>query len=211
MSVNTSAIIYAYADQFVETRNRGGVQLPCRDVRVKKRALAATALTAALISLGDAGYVRLSLGTRRALFGLRKRPTVFAEPLQSAVSVGGLEGGLLASLDDDRDENAVRAVIERLLPVSGDPWADLIGRIEEGMLDQGYFAEQEREKKVARFFLGKKLDPDCQRIAALQEHVQSVRQMLDGFREANQKLYDQLIDDVSKGIRARQEVDMDMD
>ncbi len=211
MSVNTSAIIYAFADQFVETRGRGGVQLPCRDVRVKKRDLAAIAITAALISLGEAGYVRLSLGTRRALFGLRKRPIVFAEPLQSAVFVGGLEGGLLASLDDDPDENALRAVIGCLLPMSGDPWADVIGRIEQGMLDQGYFAEQEREKKMARFFLGKKLDPDCQRIAELQEQVPSVRQRLDGFREANQELYDQLLEDVSQGIRARQEVDMDMD
>jgi len=211
MSINATAVVYAYADQFVETRGRGGVLLPCREVRVKKRELAGTAIAAALIALAEAGVVRLSLGTRRALFGLRKRSAVFVEPLQSPAAIGGLEGGLRASLDEDRDENPVRAVVERLLPMSGDPWADVIGRIEEDMLGQGYFIETEREKKMARFFLGKKLDPDCQRIATLQEQVPSVRQTLDRFHQDNEKLYGQLMDDVRRAIRARQEVDMDMD
>ena len=35
--MHISIIVYAYGDQFVEGRRRGGIQLPCRDVRVKKR------------------------------------------------------------------------------------------------------------------------------------------------------------------------------
>jgi hypothetical protein len=209
MSTNTSSIVYVYGDQFVEVRRRGGVELPCRDVRVKKQDLAATAMTAALIGLAKGGHARLYVGTRRAL--LRKRSAVFVEPLGGAPSMGGLEGALLASLGDDQDANAVRTIIERLLPMSGDPWGDVIGRIEEGMLEEGYFLEVEREKKVAKFFLGKKLDPDCQRIAALQEQVPTVRGMVDGFRQAKEALYDQLIKDVRQGIRARQEADFDID
>lgn len=209
MSINASSIVYVYGDQFVEARRRGGAQLPCRDVRVKKQDLAVTAMTAALIGLAEAGHARLNVGTRRAL--LRKRPAVFVEPLMPTQSLGGLEGGLLASLGDDQKSNTVRAIIERLLPLSGDPWGDVLGCIEEGMLEEGYFVEVERDKKIAKFFLGKKLDPDCQRIAVLQQQVLSVREMLDGFRQTNQGLYDQLIKDVRQGIRARQEVDVDVD
>jgi hypothetical protein len=211
MSINTSTIVYAYADQFVEARGRGGVELPCRDVRVKKQDLAATAMTTALIGLAKGGHARLYVGTRRALLGLRKRSAVFVEPRQRVASIGGLEGGLLASLSEDQDANAVRTIIERLLPMSGDPWGDVIGRIEEAMLDEGYLVEVEREKQVAKFFLGKKLEPDCQRIGALQEQLPSVRDMVDGFRQANGALYEQLIKDVRQGIRARLEVDVDID
>jgi hypothetical protein len=210
MTINTSTIVYAYADQFVEARSRGGVDLPCRDVRVKKQDLAATAMTTAFVGLAEAAYVRLYVGTRRALLGLRKRSAVFVEPLRGAASIGGLEGSLLASLSDSQDANAVRTIVERLLPISGDPWGDVIAHIEEGMLDEGYFLEGER-KKVAKFFLGKKLEPDCQRIGALQEQLPSVRDMVDGFRQANGALYEQLIKDVRQGIRARLEVDVDID
>jgi hypothetical protein len=211
MSINTSSIVYVYGDQFVEVRSRGGVEVPCRNVRVKKQDLAATAMTAALIGLAEAGHARLYVGTRRALLGLRKRSAVFVEPLGGTPSIGGLEGGLLASLGDDQDGKAVRTIIERLLPESGDPWGDVIGRIEQGMLDEGYLLEGERDKKVAQFFLGKKREPDCQRIAALQEQVPPVREMVDGFRQANEVLYDQLTKDVRQGIRARLEADLDID
>lgn len=210
MIVNTSTIVYAYADQFVETRNRGGVDLPCRDVRVKKRDLAATAMTAGFIGLAEAAQVRLYTGTRRALLGLRKRSAAFVEPLGGGASTAGLEGSLLASLSDKQDTNAVQNVIERLLPMSGDPWGDVIAHIEEGMLEQGYLLEGER-KQVAKFFLGKKLEPDCERIAALEDQVSSVREMLDGFRQTDGALYEQLLKDVRQGIKARQEADVDMD
>jgi hypothetical protein len=204
MSINASNIVYVYGDQFVEVRRRGGVKLPCRDVRVKTVDLAEMAMTAALIGLAEAGHARLYVGTRRALLGLRKRSAIFVEPLGGAPSLGGLEGGLLASLGDDQECNAVRAIIERLMPTSGYPWLAVIRRIEEEMLEEGYFLEVERDKKVAKFFLGQKLDPDCQRIAALREHVPTVREMVDGFRQANEVLYGQLIKDVRQGIRERE-------
>ena len=211
--MNTSIIIYACADEFVETRNRGGVDVPCRDVKVKKRDLATTAVTAAFIGLAESAYLRLTLGKRRALLGLRKRPAALAEPLGNAGPVEGLEGDLLTSLSGDQDGDPVRAapvgaVIERLLPMSGDPWGDVIAGIEEEMLEEGYFQEGER-KEVARFFLGKKLEPDCERMAALQEQVAPVREMLDDFRRKDGTLYEQLLKDVRQGIKARQEVDMD--
>lgn len=206
--MNTSIIIYAYADEFVETRNRGGVDVPCRDARVKKRDLAATAVTVAFVGLAERAHLRLTLGKRRALLGLRKRPAALATPLGNAESVGGLEGDLLASLSGNQDP--VRAIVERLLPMSGDPWGDVIARIEEDMLEEGYFLEGER-KEVAKFFLGKKLEPDCERMATLQEQVVPVREMLDGFHRKDGALYEHLLKDVRQGIKARQEVDVDID
>ncbi len=210
MSINTSSIVYAYADEFLEPRKRG-VELPCREVRVKKQDLATTAMTAAFIELAEAGHARLNVGTHGALLGLRKHTAVFVERLGGGASIGGLEGGLLASLSDNAEENSVRDIVERFLPTTGDPWRDVISRIQEGMLKEGYFLEGERKKRIARFFLGKKLNPDCQRIASLREQVTSVRDMVDKFRETNETLYEQLIRDVRQGIRAREDADMGMD
>ena len=208
--MHISIIVYAYGDQFVEGRRRGGIQLPCRDVRVKKRELANTAMTAAFVSLAEGGQLRLILGQRRVLLGLRKRPAVFVQPLDAAADSYGLEAQLLQALSDDQESNSIMKVVERVLPISGDPWGDIIMRIEEGMLEQGYFVEGER-KKVAKFLLGKKLEPDCPRIATLEDQVEPAKRVLTGFQDAHSGVYDQLLKDVQKGIRARLEVEMDDD
>jgi hypothetical protein len=211
MSINTSSIVYAYADRFVGERpRRGGIEVPCRDVRVKKRAMAKTALGAAFVGLATAKRIRLSLGERRGLMGLRKRSTVFVEATGTAASSYGLEGSILASLSDRRDANAVPKIVERMLSLSEDPWGDVIARIEEGMLEQGLLVEGERGK-AATFFLGKRLEPDCQRIGALEREATLAEQTLDGFRQANPAIYEQLLKDVQKGIRARLDVDVDVD
>ncbi|MGD2166079.1 MAG: hypothetical protein PVH50_11200 [Anaerolineae bacterium] len=212
MSVNASSIVYAYGDRFVEGRPRvGGAQLPCRDVKVNKRELANVAMVGAFVALADAGRIRLSVGKRRALLGLRKRDVVFVEPLADVESSASLEAGLLASASGDEALTSIGKVVERLLPMSGDPWADVIARVEEDLLERGYFTEAEREKKVAAFFLGKKLEPNCGRFAALEDQVGAVDQMLRAFGEANGTVYAQLVKDVRGAIRSRQEVDMDMD
>lgn len=198
-------------DSLRDAPGGGGVELPCRDVKVSKRELAQKAVVGGFISLVEGNHIRLSIVKRRALLGLRKRQVVQVEAVGGGLSDGSLEAGLLASLDQDAEKNAVTKVVERLLPISGDPWADVIERIEEDLLGQGYFTETEREKKMARFFLGKKLVPQCERFAALEERVPAVEEMLDGFRSANGEVYDQLVKDVRRAIRARQEVDMDFD
>ncbi len=211
MTITNSLVVYACADEFMEERTRGGVELPCREVRVKKRDLAATAMAAAFVGLAQAGALRPYVGTRRALLGLRKRSVVFVELLVGSASFGGLEGRLLASLSDSQDANSVGDIIERLLPTSGDPWRDVIALIEEEMLDEGYFSEGERKKKMAEFFLGKRLVPDCERFAAIEERVPAVRQALDAFRQTDGVLCEQLTKDIRNGIRAQQDVDAGLD
>jgi hypothetical protein len=60
-------------------------------------------------------------------------------------------------------------------------------------------------------FLPPRETPDRERIAALQEQVPSVREMLGSLRRKHGALYEQLLKDVRQGIKARQEADMDMD
>lgn len=211
MSFNSSRVVYAYADQFLDGRpRRGGVELPCRDVRVKKRALAEAAMVAAFVGLTEAKQIQLSVGKRRVLLGLRKRPAVFVEPLTATELTNGLEQSMLEALRSRQGASPVLQIIERMLPLSEDPWGDVIGRIEEGMLEQGFFVEGERGR-AAKFFLGRRLEPDCQRIAALQDQVTLTSQMLSAFRHANPATYEQLVKDVHQGIRARLEVDVDVD
>jgi len=211
MSMHSSAVVYTYADRFLEQRaGRGGVALPCRDVRVKKRELAPTAVTAAVVGLVKDGRIRLSLGQRRALLGLRKQPTVLLDRTGGAAPDTGIEGAILDSLSRSDGPLTIPKLVETMLPLSGDPWGTLIGLIEEDMLEQGYFSEGERGR-AAQFFLGKKLEPDCQRILELERHVEPTRQMVASFRQANGTLYDQLVKDLRRAIRSRQEADVDVD
>ena len=211
MSINTSSIVYVYADQFLEDRpRRGGVKLPCREVRVKKRELAETAMVAAFVGLTEAKQIRLSIGKRRVLLGLRKRPAVFVASLINATSARGLEARILESLKGSQDPKPVLDIVAGVVPISEDPWGGVIARIEEDMLEQGFFVEGERGK-AAQFFLGKKLEPDCQRIAALQDQAGLAAQRMSSFRQADPAIYEQLVKDVHQGIRARLEVDVDVD
>ena len=211
MSIHSSAVVYTYADRFLNERvRRGGVELPCREVRVKKRDLAVTAVTAAVVALARDGRIRLSVGERRALLGLRKRPTVLVGGTGGAARDSGIEGAILDSLSRSGDALVIPKLVEALLPISGDPWGAVIAEIEEDLLEQGYLSEGERGR-AGRFFLGKKLEPECERMLELERQVEPTLQMLASFHQANGTLYDQLVKDLRQAIQSRLEVDVDID
>jgi len=212
LPVSPSGVVYLYGDHFVRGGFlRGRMELPCRGVKVKKDELAEVAATAAFIGLAQGGYAKLYIDQRRGTLSLRKHKAVFLQPLgRGATLPHGFEGRILQSLSDRQGVNNAVDILKRLVPESEDPWAGVIWRVSEGLLEQGYFMEGERGR-VAKFVLGRKLLPDCQRIAALQGQVEPVRNMIESFRIAKPRIYAQLMKDVRVAIQARKRVEADYD
>ena len=212
LPVSPSGVVYLYGDHFVGGGFLGGrIELPCRGVKVKKDELAEVAATAAFIGLAQEGYARLHIDQRRGTLGLRKHKAVFLHPLEGVGTPrSGFEGRILGLLSDRQGLNNVVDILKRLVSESEDPWAEVIWRVSEGLLEQGYFVEAERGR-VAEFVLGSKVLPDCQRIAALQGQVEPVRNMIVSFRIANPRIYAQLMKDVRVAIQARKSVESDND
>ena len=212
LPVSPSGVVYLYGDHFVKGGFlRGRIELPCRGVKVKKDELAETAAAAAFIGLAQGGHARLYIDKRQGTLGLRKHKAVFLQPLQRAgAPPSGFEGRILQSLSDRQGLNNAVDILKRLVPESEDPWAGVIWRVKEGLLEQGYFVEGERGK-VTKFFRGRKLLPDCQRIATLQGQVEPVRGMIESFRIANPGIYAQLMKDVRAAIEAQRRVEEDYD
>lgn len=212
LPVSPSGVVYLYGDHFVGGGFlKGRIELPCRGVKVKKDELAEVAATAAFIGLAQGGYARLYIDQRRGTLSIRKHKAVFLQPLERASTPpSGFEGMILQSLIDRQGLNNAVDILKRLVPESEDPWTQVIWRVSEGLLEQGYFVEEERGR-VAKFVLGRKLQPDCQRIAALRGQVEPVRKMMESFRIANSEIYAQLMKDVRTAIRARKKVEADYD
>jgi|GEM_PF-1649791 len=212
LPVSPSGVVYLYGDHFVGGGFlKGRIELPCRGVKVKKDELAEMAAATAFIGLAQGGYARLYIDQRRGTLGLRKHKAVFLQPLgRGATLPHGFEGRILGLLSDRQGLNNAVDILKGLVPESEDPWAEVIWRVREGLLEQGYFVEAGRGR-VAKFVLGRKLQPDCQRIAALQGQVEPVRNMIESFRIANQGIYAQLMKDVRAAIQARKRVAADYD
>jgi len=212
LPVSPSGVVYLYGDHFVKGGFlRGRIELPCRGVKVKKDEVAETAAAAAFIGFAQGGHARLYIDKRKGTLGLRKHKAVFLQPLQRAgAPPSGFEGMILQLLSDRQGLNNAVDILKRLVPESEDPWAGVIWRVKEGLLEQGYFVEGERGK-VTKFFLGRNLLPDCQRIATLQGQVEPVRGMIESFRIANPGIYAQLMKDVRAAIQARKRVEEDYD
>ncbi len=74
------------------------------------------------------------------------------------------------------------------------------------LFGQAYFAEEKR-RGITKLG-GKKLIPQCERIAALEREAQQLREMMTAFQARQSELYNQLWRDVANGIDSRQ-VDTD--
>jgi hypothetical protein len=170
-------------------------EIPCHRVKVGTSELAQTVLATAFIALDRSGYVRLYLGTRRATLALLGLKAVCLKPTEPGIVTTGLEGQILDSLRDRRTRNNTYSIVRRTWRAH--PIA-VIAQIRGGLLEQGYFHGR---GKMAKALLGEKLVPDCQRIAALEGHVQSVRNMVEAFRRADPAVYSQLLSDIRAAMK----------
>ncbi len=84
-----------------------------------------------------------------------------------------------------------------------DPWEEIIKQTRKYLLAEGYFV-QEKRRRIARL-LGKKLIPQCGRIAPLEGEARQLKEMMATFQGRQPELYQKLCKGVAAGIASRQE------
>lgn len=212
-SPSPSGVVYLFGDRFAgrDKLLSAGEKLPCSDVKVQKRELAQEMFRAAFASLAQGGQLSLALGQKKTL--LFKSSAVFVTlNRREALELGGLEAGILRALTGDPKRDSVEEVVGRAIgEESIDPWGAAIDQARGHLLQLGYFVEEERGG-LGRLVPGRKLLPQCERIAALQGHVPTVQALLAGLSSRDPALNKQLGDDIKKGITSRyktREIDAD--
>jgi hypothetical protein len=214
LSVSPSALAYLYGDQLEDlfvSRARLSVNetLPCREVKLKKKDLAAMVGVAALVGLLKEDCLRLSLGSRGAI--IKSKHVLASRSTRPTSRFAGLEAELMSRVTGKDKDDGVASIVARVLgDDSADPWGRWLGRVRQHLLEQGYFTSEQRSG-IGRL-LGKELVPQCDRIAAVQPEVRQLRAVLAAYRAAEPQLYEQLWKDVTGGITSRQSTaDIDLD
>jgi hypothetical protein len=211
-------VVYANADEFLETHSGLiGFSVPCRKAKVNSKELAELAVTVAFVTLVEEEYIRLYVDKRPGFLGMGTVLETFAERLERDTTDPepdqGLAGKILRTVRPNQEAKSIKWVVARLMSTSTDPWEELLDFLKERMVESGYFVEGEWEG-IARFFkflLGTKLEPRCEHIAGLREHIHTISRMLNRFRQMNPELYDQLRKDIHRGVVSQKEVDIDDD
>ena len=213
-SIAPSGVAYLYGDLLQElfpstSRLALNENLPCRGTKIKKNDLAALILTTACVHWAKQDCVRLSLSSKGLL--IKSRYVLVARTTKPAARLDGIEGLFLAAISGKEKDDGVASIVSRILRQdSVDPWGKVIKEAQRYLVGLGCFDEVER-KGIGKL-LGKELVPQCDRIAALQAQVGAVRDLLAGFRSAQNELYGQVWKDVGSGIASRQETpDTDLD
>ena len=195
LAVSPSSLVYLHAHRFVDKAswysNRTAV--PCQSAKVDLMAWRAAVVGAAFVSLAVRGHARLYLGGRSGPLGLGKRKSVLAQPAATGAGLAGLEGGILDSLSGGSGPKSAVAVAKELRKTG------TFSHVMEELIAQGYY--REGRGKLAQLFLGKKLVPNCPRVLALQPQVQSVKGMIQSFKQANPSVYDQLVKDIRSAYK----------
>jgi hypothetical protein len=190
LAVSPSSVVYLHGHRFVKEAswmsNRTAV--PCQSAKVDVIEWRAAVVGAAFVSLAVHGYASLYLGARGGPLGMGKRKSVLAEPAAAGASLTGLEGGILGSLARGTGPKSAVDVVKELRKTG------TFSHVMEELIAQGYYAEG--RGKLAQLILGKKRVPDCPRILALQPQVESVKGMIQSFKQANSQVYDQLVKDI---------------
>jgi len=208
-SIAPSALAYLFGDVLENVFARRASRLtrsetlPCRAVKVKRRDLASVMLAAALVHLAEDGHIKLTMDRKGHIF---KSKAVFATLLlkRPGQGTGSMEEQIVNNITGKKKKDDISSIVWRLLGTDwSNPWGHIIEEARGYLLAVGYFAE-EKQHGIARL-RGKKLVPQCERIAALEGEARQFGKMMATFQTRQSELYKQLWKDVTSGIASRQE------
>lgn len=208
-SIAPSALAYLFGDVLENVFARRASRLtrsetlPCRGVKVKRRDLATVMLAAALVHLAEEGHLKLILDRKGRIF---KSKAVFAtlSSQRPDQGPGSLEEQIVNNITGKKKKDDVSSIVWRLLGKDwSNPWGHIIEEAQDYLLAVDYFTEEKR-RGIARL-RGKKLVPQCERIAALEKEARQLEEMMATFQTSQSELYKQLWKGVTSGIASRQE------
>ncbi len=208
-SIAPSALAYLFGDVLENvfarrvSRLTRSETLPCRGVKVKRRDLAKVMLAAALVHLSEEGHLKLIPGKKGHI--LKSRAVfVTLSSQQSVQGPGSLEEQIVNNITGKKKKDDLSSIVWRLLSRDWpNPWSHIIEEARGYLLKGGYFVEEKRHGLAK--LRGKKLVPQCERIAALEGEARQLGEMMATFQTRQFELYKQLWKGVTNGIASRQE------
>lgn len=201
-----SCLIFLFGDRFAprDTILTQGQTVPCSETKVQKKPLTELMMVAAIATLVQNGHITLAVAQRGALLLKRNALHInIARP--AAQDPGGLEGPILRALTGRQGSDFVEDVVGRVIgPANVDPWGDVVTLAERAMVPLGLYAEEKRQVMM-KLISVTHLTPDCARVAVVQPQIASAQNLLNSWQAGNPALYQQLYDEVKRGIKSRYE------
>ncbi len=180
-------------------------------IEVSQSELVTNMVAAAFLASEKAGATRLELRQKKALLGLTKTTSIYAEPLQAAdFPAGSLEAQiyeLAVEFKRMKDQNEIwKLVYAWLRQDVGAPWSKAVEFIQVG-LGQRQFVDVVQEKKLKIFTTTRYELPETTRLLAASLPVEPVQQLLAECRQNRPEVWALLVKQIKQGIDNRTERD----
>ncbi len=216
VSLTASEQIYLQGEQFAE---KGGFlnkyKLMHTDQEVSLSDLVVNILTAAFLASEKAGAIRLEVRQKKALLGLTKVTSIYAEPLtQSGFPAFSLEAQLCqlaGQFKQMKGENEVWKIVYAWMRQDVvAPWQGAAERIQAGMGER-QLLDVIHEKKLKIFTTTRYELPEATRAMAASLPAEPVQQLLSDCRTSRPEVWNLLVKQIKQGVDRRKEQDTSPD
>lgn len=201
LMVTYSTIVYLFSDRFVDKARFQGEEVPCRGNKVKQDELAVKLVAASISWLNENNNIKLDIGKRSKMLGLRKKNTVTIHKMGTP----GLPSSSLESIlwDKAKKNDNLFDLTSRIIGRSkrNNPESIIINMVKEHLADEGYL-----EKKKKMIVLTEYI-PDCNKISDLEDSLEGIPEIFSSIQ--NNKFYKEILDDIKEGIKNMTQVDVD--
>lgn len=204
--VPASCLIYLAADEVAPRTGMltPGQTVPCTEIKVQRKPLSELMMVTAMAALAQSGHITFAVSQRGALF-LKRNALHIGIARPAAQDPGGLEGPLLRALTGRQGSDFVEDVVGRAIgEASIDPWGAVVAMAEGAMLRLGLYAEEKRPALLGLVSVTR-LVPVCALIGMVRPQSAAAIALLHSWQTSNPALYEQLHDNVKRGIKSRYE------
>lgn len=217
MSVNDTSLtaseqVFLQGEKFAEKAGLlNKFKLMHIDQDVSPSDLATNIIAAAFLAAEKAGAIRLEVRQKKALLGLTKVTTLYAEPLQQVdYPTASLEGhiyDLAVSLKASKDKNEISNLVYAWLRKDvRTPWLEALEFIQIGLADR-WLVNVIKEKKLKIFTTTHYELPESTRLLAASLPVEPVQQLLSDCRDYRPEVWKLLVKEIKQGVESRTERD----
>ncbi len=202
---SAAAMLYLFADLWAapDRAMTTGVKVPCKEMKVAKKALAAGLFGASFWNLLQEGFVSLDVYEHKRMF--MKFTNVVATKLKEGMRPG-LEGMILAAQNPVGGEHkSARDTIRDIFGYDvSDPHGSVIRWVEQEAAE-GAVMTSAKAGGIAGAFGGTRLDPICEEVAKFQPMGRQVASRWQAWVGEQGGFAQLLLDECAKAIASRTE------
>ena len=196
-----STLVYLFSDRFVDKARFQGEEVPCKGNKVRQDDLAMKLVAASISWLHEKDHVKLDMGKRSKMLGLRKISTVTVQKMGTL----GLSSSSLESVLWDKAEknDNLFDLTSRIIGRAkrDNPESVIIKIVKDHLADEGYMDKKKKMLLLTEYI------PDCNRISELEDSMEEIPEIYSSIK--NKKLYEKILEDIKAGIKNMTKVDID--